>query len=77
MTDPTLHFVEGGALRGRRQEELMEERSMKKAIRGEAARSPEETNVRASPVGPRTSEIEAAKTPARTDAEGDRREGPA
>jgi hypothetical protein len=49
----------------------MEERPMKKAIRGEAARSPEETNVRASPVGPRTSEIEAA----RTDAEGDRREG--
>jgi hypothetical protein len=54
----------------------MEERPMKKAIRGEAARSPEETNVRASPVGPRTSEIEAAKTPARSDAEGDRREGP-
>jgi hypothetical protein len=73
VTDPTLHFVEGGALRGRRQEELMEERSMKKAIRGESARSPEETNVRASPVGPRTSEIEAA----RTDAEGDRREGSA
>ena len=51
----------------------MEDRPMKKAIRGEAARSPEETHVRASLVGPRTSEIEAA----RTDTEGDRREGSA